>query len=245
MVSLRPVGGHDALRRAVAREGGTLVALSPWKLVARDDPATRTRLGEALRGERVVFTSPMAVRSAAALATLTQRRGQQWFGVGSGTARALQRAGVRTVASPARMDSEGLLALPGLQALEDAPVGLVTAPGGRGCIEATLLRRGARLQRADVYERVAVMPSPHSIARLLAARGRTWLALSSAGALAQVLASLPDRARDALVRARACAASERLAALAAEAGFAHVVVARSARPADMVAAMLDKRRPRR
>ena len=34
LLSLRAVGDHDGLRRAAARHGGELVALSPWRLLA-------------------------------------------------------------------------------------------------------------------------------------------------------------------------------------------------------------------
>lgn len=237
MLSLRPVGGHAALRRAVAREGGRLLALSPWKLVANENTRARASLAQALAAQRVVFTSPMAVRAAAALQPLRAKRGQAWFAVGSGTAATLRRAGIDTVASPARMDSEGLLALPGLRELHGTTIGLVTAPGGRGRIEAALYRRGAQVLRADVYARVPVPPSPRAIAALRALRGRPWLALSSSGALSRLFLVLPDDARRALQRARVAAASARLAAVARQAGFEDIAVAASARPADLVAAM--------
>jgi len=237
VLSLRPVGGHAALRRAVAREGGRLLALSPWKLVANNDAQARASLARALAAQSVVFTSPMAARAAAALQPLRARRGQAWFAVGAGTAAALRRAGIDTVASPARMDSEGLLALPGLRELHGTAVGLITAPGGRERIETGLRRRGAQVLRADVYARVPMPPSPRSVAALRGLRGRPWLALSSNGALSRLLAALPDDARRILLRARVAAASARLATVARHAGFEDVVVAASARPADLVAAM--------
>lgn len=237
MLSLRPVGGHASLRRAVAREGGKLVALSPWKLAASDDAKTRAALAAALRADCVVFTSPAAVRAAAALQVLRARRGQAWFAVGASTARALHRAGIARVEAPARMDSEGLLALPGLRQLRGRDVGLVTAPEGRERIGGALRRRGARVLRADVYARVATDPAPRALAALHALRTRPWLALSSGAALSRLLAVLPDESRRVLLRARVAAASERLAALARDSGFATIVVADSARPPDLVAAM--------
>src|SRR5690606_18422870 len=115
VISLRPVGGHATVRRAATVLGARTVALSPWKLVARDDRDTRMQLRAALAAERVLATSPAAVRAACALQPLRRRRGQAWLAVGAGTAAAARRGGVDEVASPARMDSEGLLALPELQ----------------------------------------------------------------------------------------------------------------------------------
>ena len=114
VISLRPAGGHAPLRRAAAVHGARVLGLSPWTLSNRDDAATRAALRAALAAERVLFTSPAAVHAARALQALRPHRGATWCAVGAGTASALRRAGVATVASPTRMDSEGLLALPEL-----------------------------------------------------------------------------------------------------------------------------------
>lgn len=236
VISLRPVGAHAPLRRAAAAQGARLLALSPWRLQARDDDATRAALGEALAASRVLFTSPAAVRAAVRLQPLADTR--QVFAVGAGTAAALRRAGVASVSTPARMDSEGLLALPGLQALAGTGVGLVTAPGGRGEIVPALQQRGARVLRADVYERLAIAPSPRALATLRALTGPAWLALSSGAALEMLLAALPADALAALRRAAVAAASARLAQLARDQGFNRIVTAGSALPRDLIAAIV-------
>ena len=161
--------------------------------------------------------------------------GAVWLSVGNGTAAALRDAGVIAVA-PKRMDSEGLLALPALQQLTGLAVGLVTAPGGRGEILPALERRGAEVQRADVYERVPVPPPPRALAALRALDGPAWLALGSGAALDTLLIALPDDAIAILRRIGVVAASDRLAAHAREVGFEHIVVAASAMPEDLLAA---------
>ncbi|MFT4198343.1 MAG: uroporphyrinogen-III synthase, partial [Pseudoxanthomonas sp.] len=93
VISLRPQGQHAALRRALARHGGGLLALSPWRLRGRDDAHARQALERALRADTLVFTSPAAVRFGARLQALRARPGQAWIGVGAGTAAALRRAG--------------------------------------------------------------------------------------------------------------------------------------------------------
>jgi uroporphyrinogen-III synthase len=236
VISLRPRGEHAPLRRAAARAGAGVIALSPTQLQLRDDDATRRALHEALAAPRVLFTSPLAVRAARALQPLRALAGQQWFAVGAGTAAALRRAGVDRVESPSRMDSEGLLSLPGLSALDGTTLGFVTAPGGRGMLIPTLQARGAHVIRADVYERQPVAPTRQSVERLAALRGPAVLALSSGEALEQVLACLPEAALQRLREAHVVAASERLAQLARDAGLRDPVVAGSARPADLIAA---------
>lgn len=235
VISLRPVGAHAALRRAAAAHGARVLALSPWRLVARDDPATRHALQQALAAARVIATSPAAVRAAHVLQPLNADGVRTWIAVGAGTARALHRAGVRDVIVPARMDSEGVLALPVLAT--SGTVGLVTAPGGRDRIAPALRARGATVLRADVYAREPVPLSARAIDAMNAPTGAAWLALSSGEALDRVLAELPAPARAVLLRARVAAASARLAALATEHGFGEVVVAASAMPRDLVACM--------
>lgn len=230
VISLRPVGEHAAIRRAAARHGARVLALSPWKLVFRDDASTRTGLRAALSANHVLATSPAAVRAAQALHPLRARRGQCWYGVGSGTAAALRRTGIDDAVTPSRMDSEGLLALPQLRHVRGVGIGLLTAPGGRNRIEAILRRRGARVLRADVYARVPVAPSARAIARLRTLTASTWLLLSSGQALLRVLDSLPREAVTALHGARVVAASARLADLAREHGFTRIVIAGDARP---------------
>lgn len=236
VISLRPQGGHAALRAAAARHGAKLLALSPWRLQVRDDRPTRAALRTALACERVVFTSPAAVRSAATLAPLRRRPGQAWIAVGHGTAAALLRAGVDAVLAPSRMDSEGVLALPELQSPRGLRVGLVTAPGGRGLIATTLAQRGAELHRADVYERVPLPLSSRSLQALRQLRARACIALSSGEALSMVLAQLPAMEKAKLLRYPVAAASERLAALARKSGFAHVHVAEGPQPAQLAKA---------
>ncbi|MCE7032183.1 uroporphyrinogen-III synthase [Lysobacter sp. GX 14042] len=236
MISLRPTGQHGPVRRAAARHGGAVVALSPWSVQPRDSRAARESLQAALAAPFVVFTSPAAAGMAGALQALHRQPGQQWFAVGAGTAAALRRAGVDTVDSPARMDSEGLLALPGLQRLAGRRLGLVTAPGGRGTLVPAFEARGALVLRADVYERVPHPLPPRQLARLHTLDAPAVLAVSSGEALQRVVEAAGAAALDRLRALPVIAASDRLATLAADLGFADRHRAASARPADMVAA---------
>jgi uroporphyrinogen-III synthase len=241
VISLRPRGGHDALRRAATRHGAGLIALSPWALKRRDDDEAGKSLKSALAAPKVVFTSPAAVSAAKALQPLRMRPHQQWFAVGAGTAAALRRAGIAQVQAPHRMDSEGLLALPGLADVAGTDVGFVSAPGGRGVLVPSLQARGARIRRADVYERIPVTPSPRAVAQLQALSAPAVLALSSGEALQRMLDALPATALATLRRAKVVAASERLADFAREHGFDEVVVAQGPRPADLLAAAAKAR----
>ena len=241
---MRPRGDHAAVRRAAARHGAGVIALSPWALCPRDDAQTRAALSQALAAPRVLFTSPAAVRAAAALQPLGMIGTGDWIAVGAGTAAALRRAGVPRVHAPARMDSEGLLALPALNDIDGSAVGLVTAPEGRGVLAPALAARGAHVLRADVYERVPVAPDPRAVEALLASRTTAVLLLSSAGALSSLLDGLPEPACAKLRALPAVAASYRLQALAEAAGCAPVTRAPGPRPGQLLLAAAQLAAPR-
>lgn len=237
VISLRPAGTHDGLRRAAARLGARTFALPPWRLLQRDDAVTRRALHAALSADVVLFTSPPAVHAARALQALRPARaGQPWLAVGDTTARALHAAGVREAQAPTRMDSEGLLALPALASIDGRTVGLVTAPGGRGVLAPALTRAGATVLRADVYTRDPVAPSQARLDALRALPAPWLLPVSSAEALTLTLAQLPDDLVARLRAARAVAASTRLAALLQAHGFSDIRVATDARPVALLAA---------
>jgi uroporphyrinogen-III synthase len=235
VISLRPSGGHAPVRRAAAAWGATVLPVSTLRLVAVDaGPA----LAAALACPFVVFTSPAAVRFSQGPQPMRARAGQRWLAVGSGTAAALGRAGIGSVAVPeGRADSEGLLARRELQSLPGTDVGVVTAPGGRGLIAETLAQRGARVHLAEVYRRAVIVPSPARLRRLDELPGRSALMVSSAEAFEALWRHLPEAARARLRTRPAVASSPRLAAMLAGLGFAAIVPAAGATPSGMLAAL--------
>lgn len=219
------------------------IAISTMRIAPRYD-ASKATLRAALAAERVVFTSPNAVRNAAAMVSLRGSRGRTACAVGGGTAAVLRRAGVRDVEVPARADSDALLALDALQDVRGRRVGLVTAPGGRDRIAPSLRARGAEVIRADVYERVPQSPPARAWTTLRATRGRFALALSSSDALDTFMTHLPADLRPRLLGARVLAGSERLADAARAAGFRDIRIAAGAAPANLLAAARDGRQRR-
>ena len=236
LISLRPAGQHDALRRAAARFGARTLAVSPWRLLAHDDEATCAALQQALAGDLLLFTSPAAARAACKLVSPEQLNAARLVAVGEGTARVLRRHGAANVQAPARMDSEGLLALPALAELHGKQVALITAPGGRGVIAAQVQARGAQLQRVDVYQRIPLPLPAATLTGLHALPGPAVLAVSSGEALEHVLPQLPAPLRERWQQQAVVVASERLGALAHAHGFTNVHCAAGPMPAQLAAA---------
>lgn len=237
----RPVGTGTTLARQVRARGGVPLSLPGSSLrEAPDRAAARAQLVAALACDVAIFTSPAAVHFAAKLGRL---RGPQCIlGPGAGTLRALRRAGVVHGEAPQREDSEGLLALPALQAVRGRRVAIIGAAGGRGLLQRELARRGAHVVQAHVYLRLpARLDQRHATALRGAATRPLYVLLSSAAALAAILAALPAPARTALLGGTAVASSARLAVAARDAGFARVLRATSAHGGAMLEAVADDR----
>ena len=231
VLCLRPAGEASGLRRLLARHGARLHCLAPWRIEAL--PAGDA-LNAALQScDALIATSPNAVRRAAALAPLGNFRGAA-FAVGSGSARALQRAGLARVEAPEAMHSEGLLALPRLHAIRE--VALLCGEGGRNLIGPALAQRGVRVQRVDLYRRVLRPIPPAAITRVTAIPPPAAVLLSSAEAL-QHAAGAPAL-RAALQRLLPVYASDRLREAGQGVGLGEGVLASSARAADLVDALV-------
>ena len=241
VLSLRPRGQHAGLRAAAARHGARTLALSPHAIETLAGDANRDALRQALAADIILFTSPNAVRSAASMQDVAPLRRKRVLAVGSGTRDALRGLGIDPQV-PARMDSEGLLAMPDLVDVGGRNVGLVTGAGGRNLLAPALRRRGAELVRADTYRRVPVaLPTraQSALATALASPSRVLLVLSSAEALQCLLGQLTAPMRERLSGIAVVAASVRLADAARNAGFRRIAIAASARPAALLNAAAD------
>ncbi|SEJ18490.1 uroporphyrinogen-III synthase [Frateuria terrea] len=236
IVITRPAGTAAAFARQVRARGGVPLLLPGLALRPSEDAGqARAQLREALRADPLLlFTSPAAVRFAAALAPLRTRA--TVLAVGQGTAAALRRHGLAVQVPTRQQDSEGLLDLPALRDVRGRGVALIGAPGGRGLLQQRLLDGGARLREVWVYRRAAPRLDRRHAEAVRQLRRSARVLLSSAQALANLHGTLPPEAWSRLSAAVAVASSERLEAAAREAGFRHVRRAVSALPADLLAA---------
>ena len=237
----RPAGTGAALARRVRALGGTPLSLPGSSLrAAADADAARSALKAALAGDVAIFTSPAAVRFARQLMALRSRA--IVLAPGAGTLRALRRTGCRNAIAPAREDSEGLLALPVLRNVRGQRIGIVGAAGGRGLLDRELMARGAKVVHAHVYRRLpARLDRRHVEALRRDPRKPLYVTLSSAEALAHILAALPEGARRTLLVGTAVASSDRLADAARAAGFARTLRAASAHASAMLETVANDR----
>lgn len=237
----RPAGTGAGWARRVRAVGGTPLLLPGSSLRAVPDPtAVAKTLRAALAGDSLIFTSPAAVRFAAQLMPLRTRA--RVLAPGAGTLRALRRTGCGQAIAPAREDSEGILALPALQNVGGQRIGIIGAAGGRGLLARELAARGAIVTHVHVYQRVpARLGRRHAGALRQTVRQPLYVLLSSAEALANILAALPPDAHRTLLSGTAVVSSARIDEAARAAGFKRVLPAGSAHATDLLATVVRDR----
>ncbi len=163
----RPAGRADDLCAAIAAQGGSAVHI-PMLAVAALDPQhdaeicarTAQQIAALASYQRVIAISVNAVHCGlqliAARHALTELpSGIAWYGIGSATIAEFARHGIRARGGSAAMSSEALLALPELHAVAGQSILILRGVGGRETLAASLRARGAKVDYAECYRRVA------------------------------------------------------------------------------------------
>lgn len=171
-----------------------------------------------------VFISPNAVRygMAAIRAGGGVPAGLKFAAVGQGSAKALRERGVAEIIAPQeRFDSEALLALPEMQAVQGRRVIIFRGNGGRELLGDTLKARGAEVEYAECYVR---SKPPLDMAGLLGALPDA-LTVTSSEALAYLWEMADEPARRRLSLLPLFAPHERIAEAARGLGWRNAVAA--------------------
>lgn len=161
--------------------------------------------------------------------------GLHWYGPGSTSAALLQQRGLSPLWPRQQYDSEGLLALPSLQAISGDKVLLVKGAGGRTLLRETCIERGAKVTELVCYKRTLVNASSANLRCMLDQVDA--VALSSGSACEQfgrVLENADCRCARALPLV---VPGENAAQRAKQAGFSTIFTAASAVDSDVVAAI--------
>lgn len=153
----RPADQADSFATLIRAQGGEpilfpLLEISPLEDYAAFDRVTKN-LGDYTWA---IFISVNAVKYGVSRAI----KNGDWpnhlkcVGVGPTTTAALANMGITDVLTPThRFDSEGLLALPEMQAMAGQRVIIFRGMGGRNLIASTLRARGAEVNYAECYRR--------------------------------------------------------------------------------------------
>jgi uroporphyrinogen-III synthase len=238
----RPEHQAMPLCRLLEAQGARTLRLPALEITAvgdRRELALRIGILEAFN--LIIFTSANAVRFGASL--LDQKRDLQLAAIGPATAKALNRAGYRVAFTPGEASSsEGLLAHPRLQHLAGHRVLIIKGSEGRQLLQQELTQRGADVVAAEVYQRVAVLPSAAGLQALqqqFAAGEVHVITATSVAVGVALLQMVPATLRLEFERVPWMVPGERVAAALREQGLrAPLLLADSAEDQDLVAALL-------
>lgn len=161
--------------------------------------------------------------------------GIQYFAVGSGTAEQLSRADINVTAltgQDSAMNSEALLADPSLQQVAGDKIVIFRGVGGRNRLAQTLRQRGAQVDFCELYQRELPAGAATWLASALApTQRRRDILVAHSGESLSNLATLLSARPELATYACTCALvvpGERVAKLARERGFRHVLTAYNA-----------------
>lgn len=223
----RPAQQADNLCQRIVELGGRAIRFPLLRIVDNSDsPQVDELLRDPAIYDLAIFISTNAVEYGV---TALQRHGgvaenTLIAAVGRSTARELeQRLGRAPDLLPtARFDSEGLLALPGLQAVEGKRILILRGNGGRELLGDTLRQRGATIEYAEVYRREPPQAEDAEAGWL---EQSDMLTLTSGEALQNLLDFIAAEQQQTLLAKPLITVSERVAEQAKAAGFTQVSVA--------------------
>jgi uroporphyrinogen-III synthase len=131
-----------------------------------DRRALAKSLGALENFDMIIFTSANAVRFGVSF--LNQQRELTLAAIGPATGRALNQAGYRVAIQPREsFDTEGLLAHPRLEHIAGHRILMIKGGDGRQLLQQELVRRGATVLSAAVYERAPAIPGAVVLAAVL------------------------------------------------------------------------------
>ncbi len=238
----RPAGQEAALCRAVTAAGYVAHSqpLLELNAIPSLSPDQRQHLLDLDCYRHILFVSGNAVRFGMVWIEALRPRlpeGSNWYAVGEATASLLRAHGVEVHTPGDEMTSEGLLALPALQAVAGDRILIVKGEGGRSALREELSRRGARVDELACYRRSCPRLAPGELASRLQRWGIGVILLSSGEGLANLLALLAPEEFSKLRHVALIVPSTRVADAAREAGFDQIVTADNASDAAMLAAL--------
>lgn len=205
----------------------------------KDKQAVRATFAGLATIDLLVFISANAVRYAFPQMPDNIPLDLEIAAVGAATARALEECGLEpTVVPSGSMDSEGLLAMPQLQAVDGKRIMIVRGNGGREILKQTLEQRGATVDYCEVYRcRIPQRNAGNLI--------RNWsqmvevVTVSSGQILDNLFTLLGEAGAPLLQETPLLVVSTRIAEHAAERGCKIIYVADSATDRDVVLSLCE------
>ena len=238
VIITRPARQAAGLAQTLAALGATSIIVPAIIILPPADLATLARVHASLADVDIaIFVSANAVEYGVP-------DPRQWpahlraFAPGPGTASALVATGVPAPVIPSSSyDSEGLLALPELNAVAGKRVVIFRGEGGRTLLGDTLRERGADVEYVDCYRRAMPQTGAEGLSLVLANGGADALTLTSSEGLDNLCTLLGAHALHALRALPAFAPHLRIVDHARSKGF--TAIATGGSDAGLVAGLLE------
>lgn len=175
----------------------------------------------------VIFVSVPAVNYAHLSWPLQHWQYHSVIAVGTATKKALQQYGLDQVVCPIEHNSEGVLALPELTEVNGRQIIIIRGNGGRELIAETLIRRGAKVNYLESYQRIW-LSLPRDIPQQWQAKQINCMVITSNALLERIIEVLAPLDEFWQKSCLYVVASERIAAKAKALGLHRVINARGA-----------------
>jgi uroporphyrinogen-III synthase len=240
VVVTRPAQQADALVDGLRAQGADVTAIPLLAIEPLAEASQQARISAQLQQlatcDFAIFISQNAVEQ---MLSALQQRCMDWpakvaaYAIGSATAALLAGQGIAAT-SPARMDSEGLLALQGLQNIAGQRCLIFRGQGGRETLAQTLRDRGALVEYCELYRRTLPAMAIGAWADWIARLGNrpALICINSIETLKHLLTV--DKSAAARHNLTLLVPGERVARAAADAGFARICTARDATDSSML-----------
>ncbi len=219
----RPAHQAEGLCALIEQHGGTAYRFPVLEIREPRDPGPLQAVAARLEDyDLAVFVSANAVDCAldSILAARNWPSTIRIAVIGHSSAAALQRHGVEADLVPARrFDSEGLLALPGLQQVAGQRVVIFRGEGGREHLADTLRARGAQVDYIAAYRRALPDVDPVPLLAHWQRGAIDVVVVNSAESLKNLVTLIGAAGQALLHRTQLLLVSERQVPLARQAGF--------------------------
>lgn len=221
----RPIEQSAGLASDIRDAGGDPIIFPAMEIVPMHDAALGKCIAQLPTYDAAIFISPNAVRHGLAWIDAPRDWPEQVriYALGPGTARALKEHGLTKVILPNGQDTEALLALPSLHAVNQQRIVIFRGVGGRELLADTLRERGALVDYAECYRRIRPMSDAGPILQRWSAGDIDAVTINSAETLHNLASMLGDAGGAYLRATPVFAPHEKIAQSARALGIEHVV----------------------
>lgn len=233
VIVTRPEAQAQCLADLLEEQGARVLLFPTLKIETLGNSKLKQVVQDLDQYHHLIFTSVNAVENSLPMLESYWPQWpvkQEWYGVGDATATALEKYGIEPVVPPINKNSEGLLALRGLQLAGRERVCLFKGEAGRTLLQETLLQRGAELDEVICYRRVLAPKDSREQDRLkqfLQHQSTKFLIANSNESLDNFLLLAADQ-QYSLQELIVVAASERIGCHAQQSGFTKIAQAERA-----------------